>query len=84
MPLLHVVRMNSCNRLFTVAMCFLLAKKEANYMWALEQLLLAMDNHSPSVIVTNHEQAVINVIKKVYPNAPGYSCKDCECPSLDE
>jgi hypothetical protein len=34
MPLLHVVGMNSCNRLFTVAMCFLSAEKQANYMWA--------------------------------------------------
>jgi hypothetical protein len=67
MPVLHIFQMNLCNRLFTVALCFLLTEKEPNYTWALEHLRLAMDNQSPSFIVTDHKQAVINAIKKVYP-----------------
>jgi transposase-like protein len=55
-------------------MCFLLAEKEANATWSLEQLLLVMDNQPPSVIVTNHEQAVINLIEKVYPNTAWILC----------
>jgi hypothetical protein len=74
MPLLHIVGMNSCNRSFSVAFCFLSAEKEPNYTWALEHLHLAMDKESPSVIVTDHEQAVINAIKKVYPNANRILC----------
>jgi hypothetical protein len=74
MPLLHIVGMNSCNWYFMVAFCFLSAEKEPNYTWALEHLHLAMDKESPSVIVTNHEQAVINAIKKVYPNAARILC----------
>jgi hypothetical protein len=52
MPLLHIVGMNSCNRSFTVACCFLCAEKEPNYTRALEHLHLAMDKVLPSVIVT--------------------------------
>ncbi|KAI7944950.1 hypothetical protein MJO28_010645 [Puccinia striiformis f. sp. tritici] len=74
MPLLHIVGINSSNRNFCIAFCFLSAETKGDYSWALEQLLSSMDNQSPSVFVTDNEQALINAINLVFPDSSHHLC----------
>ncbi|KAI7940437.1 hypothetical protein MJO28_014089 [Puccinia striiformis f. sp. tritici] len=72
-PLLHIVGINSTNKSFSVAFCYL-SEEEEDYIWALEQLHLSLDSIPPSVLITFKEQALINALEKVYPNAAHLLC----------
>ena len=75
MPLLHIVGVNNCNQTFSVAFCFLSAKKKDNYIWALEQFSIILNHHQPQVLVTDKEQALINAIDHVFPNSHHILCR---------
>ncbi|KAI7940915.1 hypothetical protein MJO28_013200 [Puccinia striiformis f. sp. tritici] len=74
MPVLHIVGMNSCNRSFSVAFCFLSAKKAEDYIWALEQFSIVLDGQAPLVLATDKEQALINAIEQVFPDTCHLLC----------
>jgi hypothetical protein len=74
MPLLHIVGINSSNRSFSAAFCFLSGEKEEDYTWALEQFSRALDGQSPSVLATDKEQALLNAIEQVFPDASHLLC----------
>ncbi|KAI7949807.1 hypothetical protein MJO28_008628 [Puccinia striiformis f. sp. tritici] len=73
LPLLHIVGINSSNRNFCIAFCFLSAETKGDYSWALEQLS-SMDNQSPSVFLTDNKQTLINAINLVFPKASHHLC----------
>lgn len=74
MPLLHIIGINSSNKSFSIALCFMPSEKKANYVWALEQLVISLDQVSPSVLLTDNEQALINAITQVFPNSTHLLC----------
>jgi hypothetical protein len=74
MPLLHIVGVNSSNRNFSIAFCFIPSEKKEEYTWALEQLHASIDKGNPSVFLTNNEQALINAINLVFPNYSHHLC----------
>ncbi|KAI7963067.1 hypothetical protein MJO28_001161 [Puccinia striiformis f. sp. tritici] len=74
-PLLHVTAINSCEKTFTVAFCFINTEKEVDFCWALEQLKFALEPHVPSVIVTDKEQALMSAIENVFPSTRNLLCQ---------
>ena len=74
MPLLHIIGINSSNKSFSIALCFMPAEKKDNYAWALEQLFIPFNQISPSVLLTDNKQALINAITKVFPNSTHLLC----------
>ncbi|POW21892.1 hypothetical protein PSHT_01821 [Puccinia striiformis] len=63
---------NGCQRdhkSFTVAFCFINTEKDIDFTWELEQLALVLQPHSPSVILTDKEQALMSAIEVVFPSS---------------
>ncbi|KAI7946885.1 hypothetical protein MJO29_011412 [Puccinia striiformis f. sp. tritici] len=75
MPLLHVVGVDSSNKTFTFAFCFLAREQEEDYQWALEQLKSSLAPHIPDVILTDKEKALMNAIKTVFPTTRNLLCQ---------
>ncbi|KAL6513162.1 hypothetical protein OROGR_020648 [Orobanche gracilis] len=68
MPLLEIVGQTSTEKNFTVAFCYMECEKHSNYLWALQQLRVLIDDVSlPSVIVTDNE-AALEAVGRVLPH----------------
>ncbi|XP_026435530.1 protein FAR1-RELATED SEQUENCE 5-like [Papaver somniferum] len=75
MPVLNIVGQTSTNSPFSVAFCFLENELEESYVWALEQVkLFYVEGYTPKVIVTDKEQALLNAIARVFPDAHHLLC----------
>ncbi|KNE92166.1 hypothetical protein PSTG_14458 [Puccinia striiformis f. sp. tritici PST-78] len=75
MPLLHVTGINSTNKSFTIAFCFINTEKEEDFTWALEQVAFLLEPLVPSVILTDKEQALMTAIEKVFPTTRNLLCQ---------
>ncbi|KAL4568210.1 hypothetical protein LXL04_023817 [Taraxacum kok-saghyz] len=51
-----------------------LKEDEASYIWALSAFKKTLENREPSVIMTDRELALMNAIKKVFPNMTNLLC----------
>jgi MULE transposase domain len=77
LPLLNIIGSTNLNTMFFVAMVFLSAETDADYMWAmmvLKSILVQPDFTLPSVIVTDHELALINALHHVFPMSKRILC----------
>lgn len=68
MPLLHIIGMSPTNLSFTVALCFLAGKNQADYHWALSALLELVPNLPTEVVLTDQCTALRNALREVLPN----------------
>jgi len=78
MSLLEIVGVTSTDQIFCIAIAYLVAESEENYIWALEQLKSIMvdcEVEMPSVFVSDRELALLNAIGKVFPNSAHMLCK---------
>lgn len=63
MLLLHIVGAANTNTSSTIALCFLRSESEANYQWALSELLTKLGSeYSPRVIATDRELTLMNAV----------------------
>ncbi|CAG8666746.1 18842_t:CDS:2, partial [Racocetra persica] len=75
MPLFHVVGMTSFNTTFSSCFAFLKSEQEEDYKWALTCVFHIFGNiPKPQVIMTDHELALMNVIKTVFPESKNLLC----------
>ncbi|XP_058189377.1 PKS-NRPS hybrid synthetase cheA-like [Rhododendron vialii] len=75
-PLLQIVGVTSTKMTFCTAFAFMECEKTKNYTWVVEKLKDMMDpNALPSVIVTDMELALMNVITNVFPHATNLLCR---------
>ncbi|XP_026399326.1 protein FAR1-RELATED SEQUENCE 5-like [Papaver somniferum] len=75
MSVLNIVGQTSTNSPFSVAFFFLENELEESYVWALEQVkLFYVEGYTPKVIVTDKEQALLNAIARVFPDAHHLLC----------
>ncbi|KAI7962674.1 hypothetical protein MJO28_000768 [Puccinia striiformis f. sp. tritici] len=75
MLLLHITGVNATDKSFTVAFCFINTEKDIDFTWELEQLALVLQPHSPSVILTDKEQALMSAIEVVFPSSQNLLCQ---------
>lgn len=70
LPLFEMIGVTSIDKSFNVAYAFLSHEREENYVWALERLYsLLLPNRLPRVFVTDCEMALINGIKRIFPQS---------------
>ena len=70
LPLLQIVGTTSTSKTFCIALALLYKERENNYEWAYTHLKNLFDpNALPSVFVSDREQASMNAIEKVFPDA---------------
>jgi hypothetical protein len=75
MPLLHVVGMTAFNTTFSICFVFLKEEKEADYVWALQQVYRLFSNGNlPETIVTDRELALMNALRRLFPNSTNLLC----------
>lgn len=77
MPLLEIVGVTSTDLTFCIAIAYLVAEKEENYMWALERLksvLVDSEVEMPSVFISDRETTLINAIGFVFPESAHMLC----------
>jgi hypothetical protein len=78
MPLLHFTGITGSSKTFSLAFCFLAEETQLYYKWALESLNLAIFNTNkiplPDVFITDQEQALINSLSVVFPEASHLLC----------
>lgn len=74
LPLLMIVGMTATNSTFVAAFALLDEEKEANYMWALNQLKRVLVEKEPAVIATDREIALMNGIAQVFPRSKNVLC----------
>ncbi|KAH6810893.1 hypothetical protein C2S51_024655 [Perilla frutescens var. frutescens] len=76
LPLFEIVGVTSTSMTFSITCAYLEAEKEDNCIWALTVLKGLMDQSTlPSVIVTDHEQALMNVIDVTSPTTRHFLCR---------
>jgi histone-lysine N-methyltransferase SETD2 len=76
MPLLQVVGVTSTLRTFVVCNAFLSKEREENFLWVLGHIKdMLEDCMLPRVIVTDRDQALMNAIDKVFPDATHILCR---------
>ena len=76
LPLLEIVGVTSTNLTFSVALAYLEGESEGNYTWALSRLKTILeDGWVPSIIVTDRELALMNVIERVFPTTRHMLCR---------
>jgi hypothetical protein len=77
MSLLHFTGITSSSKTFILAFCFLAEETHLYYKWALESLLTIFNTNKiplPDVFITNREQALINALSVVFPEASHLLC----------
>lgn len=78
MPLLEIVGVTSTDYTFCIAIAYLVAESEENYIWALERLKSIMVDcgvEMPNVFVSDRELALVNAIEIVFPTSALMLCK---------
>jgi hypothetical protein len=73
MPLLHFVGFSNVGKSFSVGFCFLKAECKEDYLWALKSWLDCFVN-PPDVLVTDHENALINAASVLFPTTNQVLC----------
>nr|QBG82264.1 putative PKS-NRPS hybrid synthetase / FAR1-related [Papaver somniferum] len=74
-PVLNIVGQTTTNSPFDVAFFFLEDDLEESYVWELKQVkLFCVEGYTPKVIVTDKEQALLNAIARVFPDAHHLVC----------
>jgi len=76
LPLLEFVGNTSTMKTFSIAFAYMMSERQDNVNWALERCreLLHSKNLYPKVVVTDHDNALINVVEKVFPDATTLLC----------
>ena len=77
LPLLDIIGSTGLNSSFYAAFVFLSSETEADYNWAIDQLKIMLEKYNiqePSVIVTNKNQALLNVIQTQLRNTANLLC----------
>ena len=74
MPLLDIVGVSCFNTSFYSGFVFLEKEDEASYIWALSAFKKTLESREPSVIMIDRELALMNAIKKVFPNTTNLLC----------
>jgi len=76
MPLFEIVGVTSTNMTYYVAFSLLASEKECNFTWVLEMLvgLLSSKLNMPKVVVTDRDNALMNVVAKVLPETAILLC----------
>ncbi|XP_057806170.1 PKS-NRPS hybrid synthetase cheA-like [Salvia miltiorrhiza] len=76
LPLLEIVGVTCTDLTFTIAFVYMEAEREENYTWAMEKLKgLMPSNILPKVILTDRDLALMNPIKRVFPEATNLLCR---------
>ncbi|KAH9685250.1 Endonuclease [Citrus sinensis] len=79
LPLLQIVGVTSTEMTFPGAFAYLESEREDNYTWALTRLKSVLDDSAmPKVILSDRDLALINAIKRVFPNAKHLLCSEDE------
>jgi hypothetical protein len=73
MPLLHFTGLSNVGKSFSCAFCFMKSELICDYEWALNAWLDCF-SESPSVIVTDHEDALISAASVVFPDTNQVLC----------
>jgi len=76
LPLLEFVGNMSTTKTFSIAFAYILSERQDNVNWALEscrEMLHSKDLY-PKVVVTDRDNALINVVEKVFPDATTLLC----------
>ena len=71
MPLLNIVGITSTFHSFNSGFAFICEEKELEYTWALKAFSNVV---VPTVIVTDREKSLMNVIESVFPDASNLLC----------
>jgi len=76
MSLFEIVRVTSTTKTYYVGFVFLASEKEGNFTWVLEMLagLLFLKLNMPTVVVTDRDNALMNVVVKSLPETSGLLC----------
>jgi len=76
MPLFEIFGVTSTKMTYSVTFSFLLFEQEDNFTWALEMLvgLLTSKFNIPKVVVTDRDNALMNVVSKVLPDTDAILC----------
>jgi hypothetical protein len=77
MPLFEIVGFTSTQRTFNVGFAWLSNEREENFVWALQQCrsLLRSEDKMPKVILTDRDQALVNVVPQVFPTSASMVCR---------
>lgn len=77
MPLLEIVGVTSTDMTYSVGFAYLSSEIEDNFIWALEMCrsLLCSTDIFPKVIVTDRDNALMNVVAKVFPTSTALLCQ---------
>ncbi|KAL8483585.1 hypothetical protein ACS0TY_026318 [Phlomoides rotata] len=76
LPLFEIVGVTSTGMTFAVAFAYLESEQEDNYMWACNILKDLMHGDClPTVILTDRELALVNVVESAFPTATHLLCK---------
>jgi DNA-directed RNA polymerase subunit L len=76
MPLFEIVGVTSTNMTYFVGFAFLFFEQEDNFTWTLEMLvgLLSSKLNMPKMVVTDRDNALMNVVAKVLPETNAILC----------
>jgi len=75
MPLLDIVGVTPFHTTFTCCLCFIKKEQEFDYTWALKKFKTIFAGlHSPKVIVTDRDQALMRSIAAIFPNTANVLC----------
>jgi len=77
LPLLEIVGVTSTGLTFSAAFVLMSSERENNYTWALQKLrgLFFRGDVYPTVIVSDRDLALMNVIQNVFPEACNLLCR---------
>jgi hypothetical protein len=76
LPLLEFVGTTSTEQTFSIGFTLFSAEKESNFVWVLERYreLLKLQDH-PDVVVTDRDNALMNVVDRVFPMSAKLLCR---------
>ncbi|KAK9677636.1 hypothetical protein RND81_11G157200 [Saponaria officinalis] len=75
MPLVEFIGVTPSGKNFSIGYAIVTSEDENGYRWCLEKIRsLLPENVSPSVVVTDRELALTNMIAEVFPNAAHFLC----------
>ncbi|KAG2804348.1 hypothetical protein PC116_g22669 [Phytophthora cactorum] len=78
LPLLNIIAMTNMNTVLPIAQCWLPGEKEEDFVWALQQLQVMLTDYEvsyPLIIVTDHDQACMNALDRLFLQVPSLVCR---------
>jgi len=67
-------RVNHHNQSIVFAATIVVKETNETYLWLMEHFLEAMGGNSPISVITDHDIAMHNAIKRVFPKAHHHLC----------